>query len=87
MANLVNFEINCVEFELIGIFQCNNNLLIDADCVANVKQLYRELHFPEKFDDYKKRNRENVMRQIDQLLHSNETLRNACINFFGQGCE
>lgn len=60
-------------------------LLKDPDCVAKVKQLYDELRLPELYHDYKKNNRNTVMHLIDQFFHSDENLRNACINLFSQG--
>lgn len=55
--------------------------------MAQVKQLYEELHLPEKFNDFKRCTRDRAMRQIDELLHTDETLQIACINFFSEAFE
>lgn len=62
--------------------QIQNDSIQDADCVAKVKQLYKDLQLPEKFKGWKERNQREVKLQINQLLQSDETLRNACLNFF-----
>lgn len=57
---------------------------LEFDCVAKVKQAYYDLCLPNVFNDCKKRNHMDVMHLIDQLLQSDKTFRNACINFFSQ---
>lgn len=61
-----------------------SNSLADADCVAKVKQLYLELCLLELYKEYRERNQNNVMYKVDQLLHTDETLRNAFINLLNQ---
>lgn len=57
-------------------------LIQDADCVAKVKQVYEDLQLREMYYDYKKRNHREVMQQINELLQSDEILRDACLKLF-----
>lgn len=50
--------------------------------MAEVRKVYDELQLKDKYFEYKKRNRDQVLGLINELMAKDVVLRDACLKYF-----
>lgn len=71
MTHHTNSKAQSTKFSLI---------IVDPECINNVKKVYNDLDFPEMYTRYEEQTYDCIKRQIQQTLHSDKLLENVMID-------